>query len=62
MAKALYGVRVASDPRIESELVTLRARVRELEAEVAALRAAGQMELDAAIDLGLLTSEDAALV
>jgi hypothetical protein len=62
MAKALYGVRAPLDPRIEFELMTLRARVRELEAEVATLRAAGQVELDAALDLGLLASEDPALV
>jgi hypothetical protein len=61
MAKALYGVRTPLDPRIESELMTLRARVRELEAEVAALRAAADVERDAALDLGLLTGEDAAL-
>jgi hypothetical protein len=61
MAKALYGVRAPLDPRIESELMTLRARVRELEAEVAALRAAAEVERDGGLDLGLLAGEDAAL-
>lgn len=38
MAKAIYG-HVGVDARLLSEIVTLRARVRELEAEVAGLQA-----------------------
>ncbi len=60
MAKALYGVHAGGDPRVVAELASLRARVRELEAEVAALRAQEQL---AAEDLDLLlTTQDAALV
>ncbi len=61
MAKALYGVRAPLDPRIESELMRLRIRVRELEAEVAALQAAREVEREGALDLDLLTGEDGAL-
>jgi hypothetical protein len=61
MAKALYGVRGGADPRLEAELMMLRARVRTLEAELAELRAA-RVDLSANLDLGLLTTEDVALV
>ncbi|HEX6887645.1 MAG TPA: hypothetical protein VF143_06025 [Candidatus Nanopelagicales bacterium] len=63
MAKALYGFHGGLDPRTEAELATLRAKVRELEAEVAALRAREQVRLaDEDLDLALLTTQDAALV
>ena len=61
MAKALYGFHGGPDPRVQAELVTLRARVRELEAELAALRT-GPVDLDPQLDLDLLTAPDAALV
>ena len=38
MGKAIYGVLGGPDPRTAAELATLRARVRELEAELAELR------------------------
>jgi cell division protein FtsB len=63
MPKALYGFNGGIDPRLEAELATLRARVRQLEAEVAQLRSTadvGMVEED--LDLALLTSRDAALV
>jgi hypothetical protein len=37
MAKAIYG-HTGTDPRLAAEIARLRARVRELEAEVAVLR------------------------
>jgi hypothetical protein len=40
----------------------LRARVRELEAELATLRADRVQLVDPDLDLGLLTTQDAALV
>lgn len=59
MAKALYGFSGGPDPRVLAELASLRSRVRELEAEVAALRA----QLIVTEDLqSLLTTQDAALV
>lgn len=61
MAKALYGFHGGPDPRVQAELVMLRARVRELEAELAALRT-GPVDLDPELDLDLLTAPDAALV
>ena len=66
MAKALYGFHGGPDPRMTAELATLRARVRELEAELARTRAAQDAALAAdpleeSLDL-LLTSPDAALV
>ena len=63
MAKALYGFHGGRDPRLEAELATLRARVRQLEAEVAELRSHADVGLDHDdLDLALLTSPDAALV
>ena len=57
MAKALYGFSGGPDPRVLAELASLRGRVRELEAEVSALRA----QLIVTEDLEtLLTSQDAA--
>lgn len=62
MAKALYGFG-PRDPRVEAELAVLRARVRELEAEVAELRSLGAEPLaDESLDLALLGAQDAALV
>lgn len=63
MAKALYGFHGGPDPRTAAELATLRARVRELEAELAEARAARDISLVAdPLDLELMTSQDAALV
>jgi cell division protein FtsB len=63
MAKALYGFHAGRDPRLEAELATLRARVRELEAQVAELRGADDVRLvDEDLDLALLSASDAALV
>jgi hypothetical protein len=63
MAKALYGFHGRIDPRVEAELATLRARVRQLEAEVAELRSHAEVSLvPEDLDLALLTSRDAALV
>ena len=62
MGKALYGWQGAPDPRTAAELASLRARVRELEAEVALLRAtAGAMDpMDSEpIDLALLVGDHA---
>ena len=39
MGKAIYGVHAGPDPRTAAELATLRARVRQLEAELAELAA-----------------------
>lgn len=62
MAKALYGFHGGPDPRVQAELAMLRARVRELEAELATLRADRVQLVDPDLDLGLLTTQDAALV
>ena len=63
MAKALYGFHGGTDPRVEAELATLRARVRQLEAEVAELRSHAEVSLaEQDLDLALLASRDAALV
>lgn len=63
MAKALYGFHAGIDPRVEAELATLRARVRQLEAEVAELRSNAEVSLaEQDLDLALLGSRDAALV
>ncbi len=71
MGKAIYGLYGGIDPRTQAELLGLRARVRELEAELAELRAtpaalAGQ-DLERALvapdlHLELLTSAESALV
>jgi hypothetical protein len=63
MAKALYGFHGGPDPRIQAELTMLRARVRQLEAELAELRAgtAGLVEGELELEL-LTTTQDAALV
>lgn len=59
MAKALYGFQGGVDPRVLAELASLRTRVRDLEAEVTALRA----QIIVAEDLEtLLSGKDAALV
>ena len=43
MAKALFGhVGIGSDPRLLAEVTRLRARVRDLEHEVAVLRATSE--------------------
>ena len=63
MAKAIYGFRSGSDPRVEAELATLRSRVRQLEAELAELRSREDARLaQDDLDLALLTTQDAALV
>lgn len=63
MSKALYGFLGGPDPRTQAELATLRARIRELEAELAALRAPASVELPADdLDLALLATPNAALV
>ena len=57
MAKALYGFSGGPDPRVLAELASLRSRVRELETEVATLRA----QVIVTEDLErLLKSQDAA--
>jgi hypothetical protein len=63
MGKAIYGVLGGPDPRIAAELATLRARVRQLEAELAELRRTERVDFtDHDLDLALLTSQDTALV
>ena len=65
MAKALYGFHGGPDPRLTAELATLRARVRELEAELARTRGAQDVSLVSdplEESLDLLLSPDAALV
>jgi hypothetical protein len=63
MGKAIYGMLGGPDPRTAAELATLRARVRQLEAELAELRRAEDVEFaDHDLDLALLTSQDSALV
>jgi hypothetical protein len=63
MGKAIYGVVGGPDPRTAAELATLRARVRELEAEVSQLRRAQDGAfVDHDLDLELLTAADTALV
>ena len=63
MGKAIYGVLAGPDPRTAAELATLRARVRELEAELAELRRAEDVDFaDHDLDLALLTAQDTALV
>ncbi len=68
MGKAIYGLYGGVDPRTQAEVLALRAKVRQLEAELAQLRAtAGSLvapDLDAPmtepdLDLELLTSETA---
>jgi hypothetical protein len=63
MGKAIYGVLGGPDPRTAAELATLRARVRQLEAELSELRSAEHVGFaDHDLDLALLTSQDTALV
>ena len=63
MGKAIYGALGGPDPRTAAELATLRARVRQLEAELAEVRRAEQLEFAANdLDLALLTAQDTALV
>jgi len=63
MGKAIYGALVGSDPRTAAELATLRARIRELEAEVSRLRRAEHLSLrDDELDLELFAAQDTALV
>lgn len=63
MGKALYGFHGGPDPRTEAELAMLRKRVRELEAELDALRRAESVDLaDEELGLSLLTPRDGALV
>lgn len=63
MGKAIYGVLGGPDPRMAAELATLRARVRQLEAELAELRRAEQLDFAAHdLDLAMLTAQDTALV
>lgn len=60
MSKALYGFVGGPDPRLLAEVVALRARVRELEAEVALLRSSHAGEpRDEALDLDLLVADPA---
>ncbi len=56
MSKALYVYRGCPDPRLAAELAALRSRVRELEAEVAVLRGAGD---EAQADLEMLVPDPA---
>jgi hypothetical protein len=63
MGKAIYGVLGGPDPRTAAELATLRARVRELEAELSELRRAERVDFaEHDLDLALLASQDTALV
>ncbi len=63
MGKAIYGVLGGPDARTAAELATLRARVRQLEAELSELRGAEHVDFaDHDLDLALLTSQDTALV
>ncbi len=71
MGKAIYGLYGGVDPRTQAELLALRNRVRELEAELADLRAgaaplgAGGLDAplaDSELDLELLTASQTALV
>jgi hypothetical protein len=63
MGKAIYGALGGPDLRTAAELATLRARVRQLEAELAELRSAESVDFaDHDLDLELLTSQDTALV
>lgn len=60
MGKALYSPQRIADPRLLAELAFLRARVRELEAEVALLRESASVLADEGLDRLLVT--DPALV
>ncbi len=57
MSKALYVHRGCPDPRLAAELAALRSRVRDLEAEVALLRAS--LPDDAPLELELLAPDPA---
>lgn len=62
MAKALYGFSGGPDPRVLAELASLRSRVRDLEAEVSALRAQQLVTEDLENLLTASTEDAAALV
>lgn len=63
MGKAIYGFAGGPDPRLVAELAALRARVRQLEAELSEYRNAAPVTLtEPDLDLALLTSSDTALV
>ena len=71
MGKAIYGLYGGVDPRTQAEMLALRTRIRELEAELADVRAsAGPLaaaDLDAPLvsaelDLELMTASQTALV
>jgi len=63
MGKAIYGFVGGPDPRVAAELATLRARVRQLEAELSEYRDTAPVSLtEPDLVLALLTSSDTALV
>lgn len=63
MGKAIYGFVGGPDPRVAAELATLRARVRQLEAELSEYRDAAPVSLtEPDLDLALLATSDTALV
>jgi hypothetical protein len=62
MSKALYGVLGGADPHLLAELASLRAKVRQLEAELAQARSTRQVDLDDELEISLLAAADPALV
>lgn len=56
MSKALYAFHGGADPRVLAELASLRARVRQLEEELAQARGAQGVALDDEIEISLLAA------
>lgn len=56
MAKALVG-HIANDHLLRAEITSLRAKVRQLQTEIAELRSANVVELPTTVELSGLESE-----